>query len=613
MNQIIEKKRTYITIFSIILFFLIIHHLIINPLISLPSPIYGGDYYHQLGTTNHVKYGGSPLKSPNIKGSLPIYFVLYSTITGNLSKFLELDAITTEFFFSYIIILFSAIIFFFLTKKIFKDNELALIACLIFISAAKMPILKYTDFAYILMMPLFLLSIYDFIIKKNIKNIIKLGIIYGLLGLTHSIAFISASLLFTGAFIYYTLFQNINIKEKKINFNKIKKEFFAYSLVLLIGIPIALLWWYKPLFIYHGHTSLYYNDWNNQNWADIRLQISFLFSTLKNSFFNISSIRSTLISIFGLFGITGLLLIKKDHEKTSEQSHIYFLTVSAFIITFHYLITRNLFDFDFIPNYIATLLLTPILVLLTIFGLKFSYSIIKKSKIPKKLYFLLIILILLLGQSQAYQQRINDVWYNAGKNELPAQLVNLEKYLVKESNVNDVILTTKEIGFAVNALTGRKLLTCRRAQNDPFLDMDSRELAQAIILYGNNTEYKKELIKQYNISYLYWDYYWIESEYYTNKNGRVTGWFDPLIMFYSEEKEKILQENNISYFVENTWVDPAMKGENYKIFKLIFISPVNYYNSTHPWNPNLNPYLDKVWDYTSEDQEIAKLYKFNIN
>ncbi|MBW3016862.1 hypothetical protein KY316_00685, partial [Candidatus Woesearchaeota archaeon] len=80
-----EKKITWAILVGLFIFFTILHFMLVSPLKSLPSPLYGGDYYYQLGATNHVKYGGNPLSSPNIKGALPVYFVLYSGMAGYIA------------------------------------------------------------------------------------------------------------------------------------------------------------------------------------------------------------------------------------------------------------------------------------------------------------------------------------------------------------------------------------------------------------------------------------------------------------------------------------------------------------------------------------------------
>jgi len=614
-----QKKITWAVLSLLIIFFLAMNYLLLKPLVSLPSPLYGGDYYHQLGSTNHVKYGGNPLVSPNVVGSLPIYFVVYPAITGSIAKIFNMDAMAAEFFFSYVILMASAILIFILTQKLFKNYFISAISVLLFISPARMPVIKYTDFAYFVMMPLLLFMVYNFINKASIKNSLFLGGVYGLIGLTHSVAFMASSLLLLSVFLYYGvysgLFNNsLKFKGNHIDFKKIIKAVLPYAIVFVIGVSIAMLWWFKPIFVFHGQTPAHYSEWNSQNWASLSVQFKFAFDFIKEMFFSFNDLGNGLRSIFSIIGAFGLALVKNRRDSIR---YVQFLVVASLIITFHYFITQNLFGFNFIPNYINYLLLSSVSVVLSTFGVYLVYELIKKINLKEErqknylvyAYFSVLIILLILAQFKAFNERPKEKWYAAGINQLPLQLVGLKDYLVKNSNVYNTILTTKEIGFAINALTGRKLLVVRRAHNDPFMNVEPRELDASIILYGDDVQAKKDLLKKYDVKYLYWDYYWLQSEYYINEQGQVTGWFDPLIMFYSPEKEATLSSYNISYFKQYTWVDPALKGDTYKQFDLLFISPQNYYNFTHPWKPGLDNYLQEVWNYSSNGNVISRLYK----
>lgn len=612
-----EKKIGHIILVVLILIFSATQYFIVSPLQSLPSPIYGGDYYYQLSGTNHVKYGGNPLVSPNVNGALPVYFVLYSTITGYIAKLFGLEAITTEFVFSYFIIIFSIIIIFFLSNRLFNNNLISMFTVLAFVSLGSVPIIKYTELAYFVMVPLFVLTLYNFIKNGSIRNGIILGLVYGLVGLTHSVAFMAISLLMLPVFLYYGIYRLIfkeqNLFEKGIiDKVKLKKQIFAFFVVFLVAIPIAMLWWYEPVFIYHAQTSPHYSEWNNQDWSVFSNQIDFLVDALIEVFFNFSSISTSIISIFTLIGLASFFLIK---NKSEEIVFVQFLICSSLLVTFHYFVTQNLADINFIPLYMKYLLLRFAATLVFSLGVFFVYRLVEKSSFASNRRYVkyvlatIMLIFMILNQTNLIAEKLNDRWFTVGKSPLPEQLVSLERYLTSNSDVYDTILTTKEVGFALTALTGRKLVVSRRAHNDPFLDMDPRELDAAIILYGNNSDVKRGLLEKYNITYLYWDYYWVQSEYYFDENGKVTGWFDPLILFDSSEKRQILDENKVEYFVQNTWVDPALKGDVYKKFDIIFISPANYYNITHPWSPDLDSYLTEVWNFSSNNQVIARLYK----
>jgi len=81
-------------------------------------------------------------------------------------------------------------------------------------------------------------------------------------------------------------------------------------------------------------------------------------------------------------------------------------------------------------------------------------------------------------------------------------------FVLKSTAQNDVLITPHgETAFAINALTGRKVVFMRRTHASPFVDVDKRIADAAVMLYGNNSNLRKELLKKYNVKYLYTDYY----------------------------------------------------------------------------------------------------------
>jgi len=587
--------------FVVVLGFLaFLNYLYLSPLESLPSPIYGGDYYYQLGQTNHFKFGGNPFESATILGALPGYFILYTIGAGLIAK-LGFDAIAAHFIFSYIILLLGAIVFYTLVNKLFKSKVLGLVGVLVFFMADKFPILKYTTFAELLIMPLIILLLYNFIKDTSKRNILFLGIGYGLAGLTHSVSFIGSTFLIFFAFLWYGLRSKSNLKSKIM----------PYFIVAFVGGLIAMAYWAGPIFVYQGETSLHYNEWNNVDWSDSGIQFEFVKDVIKGGLFNFVGVFSAFISLFTLLGLVGLFLRRKTKEFGAE-SYIKFLLVSSLVITFHYLVTVNLFGIHFIPNRMSSMLLLPVWSLLFVYGVNFGFRFSKKFKLTKTQCVSLIILGLLAFQVSAYSSKSVGQWYTVGQTGLPEHIVDSSDYLISNGNINDVVLTTKELGFSINALSGRKLISVRRAQNDPFIDMDSRELDQAIILYGNNDVVRKSLLDKYSVDYVYWDSFWIQSEYTIDNSGRVISSFDPLFVFDSERNREILDKNGVKYILQNTWVDPSLRGENYQTFDLLLISPENYQSFETPWNSGLGKYLTEVFRSENDDRVLSKIYKVNL-
>jgi hypothetical protein len=123
---------------------------------------------------------------------------------------------------------------------------------------------------------------------------------------------------------------------------------------------------------------------------------------------------------------------------------------------------------------------------------------------------------------------------------------------------------------------------------------------------------RRSLLEKYSVDYLYWEQYWLQSEYTFDKSGQVIGSFDPLIVFDSEENRRILNKNGVQYLTQHTWVDPALRGEEYRTFDLLLISPQNYRSFGTPWSSGLDNYLTESWRYEGEGQVLSKIYKVNL-
>ncbi len=577
-----------------------LNYLYLSPLESLPSPLYGGDYYYQLGQTNHFKFGGSPFDSSTILGALPGYFILYTIGAGLIAK-LGFDAITAHFIFSYIVLLLGGIVFYALVKKLFNSKVLGVVGVLVFFMADKFPILKYTPFSEMLIMPLIILLLYNFLKDSSKKNALILGVGYGFAGLAHSISFIGSTLLIFAAFLWYGL-------RRVGSFNSKLKP---YVIVAVVGGLIAMAYWAGPIFVYQGQTSPNYNEWNNPDWSDLGFQFEFVKTVIVGGLFSFGTISIAFVSLFTLLGLIGLFLHKKSRAFGTE-SYLKFLLASGLIITLHYLVTSNLFGMHFIPDRLNTMLMLPVWSLLFVYGVRFGIRFSKSFSLTRKQCVSLIVLALLVFQVSAYSVKSNGQWYQGARNELPIHIVDASDYFIEHSDVNDVILTTKELGFSINALSGRKLVSVRRAQNDPFVDMDPREIDHAIILYGNNDAMRKALLEKYSIDYLYWDQYWFQSEYTFDSSGQIVGSFDPLIVFDTEANRRSLNKYGIQYVPQHTWVDPALRGDEYRTFDLLLISPQNYRNFATPWTTGLDKYLTEVWRYDGDGQVLSKVYKVDL-
>ena len=105
---------------------------------------------------------------------------------------------------------------------------------------------------------------------------------------------------------------------------------------------------------------------------------------------------------------------------------------------------------------------------------------------------------------------------------------------------NSVFLTNDESAFAVNALSGRKVVFSRRVHANYFVDVEKRYADGVVMLFGNNADTIKKLLKEYSVDYLF-----IDSMLF--RNG----------IIINPKYEDYLRENGIIFAKGNARLDPS--------------------------------------------------------
>jgi len=601
------NKNDLIVMFLLASFFLILNISLTHNMQQLPSPLYGGDDYYQMGCINHIRYGGDPSENCNLMSDNPGYLPFFGMLEAAFANLFNLSTFVSELIFSGVLIVLSVSITYLLFRKIFKRIDIAAVGVLLF--ARSYPFLKYTEFATYIMAPLLVFAAYLFYKEQNWGRTLFLGVVLGISAITHSVLFPTGYIVVFSLLCYMVLGRKITGLNKKEVFENFKKLLPYAFVILILSISISMFYWFEPIFKSHIQTSPHYLEWNGPgDMSMLGLKLETLWIMIRNTFFSFGSIKSAVISSLCILGVVFLFSLKR---KSDDLKFVLFVLSTGIVWALSYFITMPLFHIHFVPNYIFSVFIWVLIIGFALFSLLCLDMLIGrvgKLGTHKRFLFILLLILLIFSNISLTNAIREDKWYGVSQNPPPAYQQDLQEYVIENTDVNDVFLTTKEVGFMLNALTGRKLVGSRRAQNDAFENMDPREMAQAVILYGNDTSTKKELIKKYNVKYLYWDYYWIRSEYYLDEAGRVTGWFDPLIAFENQTYIDLLERNNVSYFVRNTYVDPSLKSQYHPTFDLILISPQNYYSTAHPWHSNLDPYLEEVWSYEENGMVIARLY-----
>ncbi|MEM3877730.1 MAG: hypothetical protein QXW07_04475 [Candidatus Woesearchaeota archaeon] len=452
----------------------------------LPGPLYGGDIFFHFGNIMHLYNGGSIFKSSHYLNEWQHYPWLCYLLVWLFIKLFTIDPLRADILFPIIIFSASLIVNYILGEKVFKQKDIAL---LFTIASASLPTTTPTSLSSFVLLPLMLLTFFLLFKKEfNAKSSLIAGIIYGIMGIGHVAAFLSINLLMV-------LMLAVELISGRTRGNILKK----YVLAFAVGIPIALLYWAPLIVFYHGKTL---NPWQEYAFYGVQGEGKYISETLKNTFIDLSSIPQTIISALVMFTIVWFII----KRKINWPLLLVFLT--GFIGLTHPYITMPLLHTSF-GYYGFAPVLSLFRMLMAFYALSIIYNYAEKSKILLGALAIFFLTLFILNLNQSLKSQSNTL--------AMAQLSDLQKgqlemaYYVRSVVLNNETILTphEETSFAINALTGKKVVFMRRTHASPFVNFDQRAADAAVIMYGNNSALKMELIKKYNVRYFYYDYFTI--------------------------------------------------------------------------------------------------------
>ena len=596
---------------GIVLFFMIGLGTIISQFVQLPGPLYGGDYYNHFGEMLHIAQGGSIFDSGQMLGVESWTPWLYHVMVVALSRITGLSLLHANLYIAVLLMPIAAIIMYLMAQLLFKNKLIALIPTIFLLYSQ--PMFKYTPFAFYLLCPLYFLLIYKLVQTRSFKYAIASGVVYGLIGLTHTVVFMAMSL-YSALVALYFLATQARLANGKLLFNKpgLKRYFLLFLVVLAIGAPIAMLYWYGPIFVHHAKVLNPIQEVGFYDVTTLGGQLTYIFSQIKWDFFYFPNLRTSIMSIFTVLGLLFLIFLKK---KTFAAKMI-LLSVAIAVIGFsHILITEPLAHTHVFPAYFNEAIFVFWSYILMTFAVAVLYGMLSKLKVPKivpKIFLLAIIALLVINGVYNLKVFDNDQWTQVGKQPLQPYMQDMSAWVMQNTGLNDVFLSTNENSFALNALTGRKILTNRITHSSSYVDMDQRMMDAAIILYGNNEDLRTQLIEKYHVKYLYWEYNWINMEFSFNQDGQFQGLFDPYMVLDTPEHRQYLSENGVNFTLVHTWRDPAYHNPLAPQYDVIVVLP-SQFNPVQPWSDELQARLALVQEFNQSGQTAARIYAISGN
>jgi hypothetical protein len=579
---------------------LLLNFNMLSELKQLPSPIYGGDLYNGLGGVNHIMSGGSLFASAQLVGEIPwvpwLYHVLvslYATVTGA-------DALTGIIWFSFPATIAAGIICYLFVCRMTGNKYLALSGTILLLRA--FPLFKYSEFAACVMVPAFLLMLYEFIKNQNVRNAALAGILLGLAGLSNTQAFFVAFGIF---FLAAAAFELPKLwREKKFAIDAGAQETIKlYGVVFAIGFAISLLFWFWPIFVFHGNTP---NPIQDITTPDVK-NPTYVWDTiinysLKPLFLPYGGGIEIVFTLLCLAGVAYALLERRN----DGAKFTLVLVAAALLATFHTLVTEPLLG-KHLVNFMLVTQIQPLLQATLIpMGLLLLFRKVTKEKGRLILAGALLLLSLSLYFGD-FEARKTNQWYATGTRELAQPFVELQSWIKANTSVNDVFLTTNEDAFMMNALTGRKSVSYRRAHSSPYTDMNRRMADQAVIVYGTDSAEADALLKKYDVKYLLWSSQWITDEFSFDQQGQLAGFFDPLDIPDNATERAYWDAHGVKYLNQTISLDPAPRA-GAPTYPVLIAIPYKL-DIQSPYNPRLLDGFVLKKTIQSNGQDVFRIYE----
>jgi len=570
---------------------------LVRDLKHLPSHLFGGDYSYQMGCIRRILASGNPVASGSVAGSLAHYLPLYGTLVALFTAASGLPVLTSMFVTSVLFRVLSVAVVGVVFGRLFGRATGLVVACLWAVLHPEL-VLKYTEFAAGTVVPLYFYTLYRYVERPAASRALRVGLMLAATGYSHSVGFIGGSLIAA-----LTIAIRVALGPAPAGRLRALAAGAGHLLVVVACASLALGYWFKPIFVYHGKTSAHYAEWNGgASLVGWREQLDFARRFLLAQVQVWEWPRAAL----NLLVLAGLVCLWRTRERGRFLPGALIAGV-AFACVFHYVVTMPLLHTHFVPNYFNSMLWGFAALFLAAVPVTLLLERVR-GRVDQITLVSLVLAAALAGLVVGTRALARAPEMEDARTPLDSMFPSLQAFVLARTRANDVVLSTNELSFAWSALTGRKTLVTRRGHTDAFVDMDVRNKDAALVLYGRDDETRRRLLERYDVRYVLWTAHWIPSEYFTNEKNEV-GYVDPLLYFQNEAYDTELAAADVKLVHFRTWVDPRLRGPEFPQFDLTFIGPENYRRPDHPWDEGLDRMMEEVWAFQEDGRKIAVLYR----
>jgi hypothetical protein len=602
-----EKYFYAAAVASVILAYTAVYANLFLSLKQIPGPMYGGDYYLHYGIINSIYNGNAPWTCSEYQGEyafhpwlLHLAVAFIGKITGDLlASFLV--------YFPVIVVISSGVVSYLLGRELFKDRSFALLFCLAWMGSYLGVNYIPANYTPAVTSPLLLLSVFKALRTGKTKWIVLGGISFGLFVMSH-IAALPAGALLLGL-IYICYFLGGNFKPDldpdsmrvlfKIDRPALRASILRTSKIIIpvavIGLLIGLLYWGPIFFVYKFNVKNPGGDYADDYAA---YGLTMAQETIQNYLFNIGpllknpgleGVKTFSLSLLTLVGLGGA--IKNRREGSSSFMAVTF--AAGLIGSMHYIVTLPLLNATYAPPRIAGFILGPAAFILMIYGIYLLYGFIRTDT-WKKIFLSAVFLFFIMQAKEKIDGEYKVQWTLVGQSPQNPATEAMASWIKENTDKNAVFLSIEELSFALNGQTGRKLVNTRRTHSNPYIDINERLADTAVMLYGTNEERTMQLLKAYNVSYLYWDGAW-----------PTIAEREPTLV--SPKYAEYLTKYGVGYREVITYMDPAWSDRFKKYSMLMVIQAKN--DPMQPWSDVLHKHLTPVKEIDIEGQAAYRIYQ----
>jgi hypothetical protein len=544
---------------------------------QVPSPVYGGDLYRDRGFVNNIVAGNPVWSDGFYANELQYYPYLVFAVQALIVKVTGLSVNSVFLIFPLLTLIAAAWVWYALGHSIFKSKKWGLVTVLAFLSLLFNINPKGAQVALFVFIPAFILYWIKYEQDGKTKHAIFSGVFLGLTGLTWGGIFIASCAMIGLTLLYFYIADILkNKKYFETLWVYIKKYYFIFAIAIALFLIFLL-----PLAIkYHLHEV---NEVTK--WGDTKIELlgpSWVFRTLKDMFFSTASFFSLIISLIALVGLGGMIIAKKSKEVLIVLS----IFIANILTIQHHLISKPLFNAWFLPEKLVYIqYLVPFFVT---FGVIVLYQQLKNPN-AKKIGLGIVMILFVVMFVWRFNQFKNDQWEQVGRAD-PTYinaLSGLGNYLEEHMAKDQTVLSNDESGFMLAVLSGRKVMITRRTHASYYIDIDQRIADAVIVMYGNDTEFSKNILKKYNVQYFYVDQQLFQYP-----------------MRVRADLKEYLTEHGIQFTEMMERYDIAVPPERANLRDLLIIPPQNLSTS-------FTGMLSKAYTVSVSNQVVGELYKIN--